>query len=405
MTQQPTSSEHFREIREVVTIETRTRDLGEILSNLEQEIWFERDGFAGTLTLDIHSITSAVSGTTHHTSTATRQRTFPYLSSPDNFLIPRTIEDGGTTFQLTNVDWRTNSVSSIDGHSFASSYAAHATYSAQVTQTRTIGYTTTAEFVGTVFRNAQGMTMFTAVFYGDLIPEMWLSGSSVGGSGSGLGNWGGFDTGNSNEGGGFNNGVSDGSFANSDGVTNSNFDPNFDSDSNTTSASTQTGAPNNLGGADGNTGDASSGGADNGVMVLTIIGVLISISAIGVGGFILTKRFIGSSVTVYSINGPREIIRAGKVKIDLKSPELTIALNDTVSRSPAKTDRYIIQIAKKTTSKLVGKSLRVLLHDKEAIHKVPEQALDAPVYEFEVNFADDEDELDDHVNTPMDLGH
>jgi hypothetical protein len=59
---QPTSSESFIEVREVITIETRSRNLTDILPNLEQEIWYDQDGFAGTLVLDIHSITSEAAG-------------------------------------------------------------------------------------------------------------------------------------------------------------------------------------------------------------------------------------------------------------------------------------------------------------------------------------------------------
>ena len=32
-----------------------------------------------------------------------------------------------------------------------------------------------------------------------------------------------------------------------------------------------------------------------------------------------------------------------------------------------------------------------MLHDKEALHKVPEKALGVHVYEFEVNFSDDDE--------------
>ena len=146
VTQQQTSNESFIEMSETITIEARSRNLNDILPNLEQEIWFERDGFSGTLVLNLHSITSEVAGTTRHTSTATRQRTYPGLSSPDNSFIPRTITDGGTTFHLSTVDWQSTSMSSVDGHPVASSYTAHATYTAQVTQTRTTGYTITAEY-------------------------------------------------------------------------------------------------------------------------------------------------------------------------------------------------------------------------------------------------------------------
>jgi hypothetical protein len=93
---------------------------------------------------------------------------------PDNSLIPRTITESGTTFTLSTVDWQSASVSAIGGHPVASSYTAHATFTAQVTQTRTTGYTITADYVGMVFRTTQGKTLFTAVFYGEPIIEIWL---------------------------------------------------------------------------------------------------------------------------------------------------------------------------------------------------------------------------------------
>jgi len=387
--QQPTTSESFKEVRETVTIETRTQDLSDILANLEQEIWYERDGFAGTLTLDIHSITSTAAGTARHTTTATRQRTFPHLSSPDNSFIPRTIEDGGTIFTLTSVDWQSVGTSFIDGHPMPSSYTANATYSAQVTQTRTTGYTTTAEFVGNVFRVAQGMTLFTAVFYGEPIVEVWLDGSN-GTTNGGIGNSSN-SSGNGNGGGGsgtpLGNANGDGQGSGSSLGSNSTESPN--SNPNTTTPSTSE-----------NHQIGTSWGANDVVStILAAIGIVIAFGVIAVGGFFLAKSFRSHSVTIYNINSPREIVKAGKIKLNPNDPEPIILLNDTASRSPAKMDRYIIQIAKKTVSKLIGKNLRVILYDKEAIHRVPDSALNTPIYEFEVNFSDDEDEMFDESGT------
>jgi len=339
--QQPTSNEAFMEIRETVTIDTRSRNLNDILPNLEQEIWFERDGFAGTLVLDIHSITSEVAGVSRNTSTATRQRTFPHLSSPDNSFIPRTITDGGTTFHLSNVNWTSSSVSAVDGHPVASNYTAHATFTAQVTQTRTTGYTTTAEYMGTVFRTTQGMTLFTAVFYGEPIIEIWLEEPEE------------------------------------EVVVIIPIEPEVILEP--TPAPVQPVEP--------------SGNAGNAVIIaLAVIGTLIGLGAFGVGGFFLAKHFLGYNATIYSIDGPRDIVKAGKIKVDVNSPEPTIMLDKAVGHNPAKTDRYIIQIAQRAIPKLVNKTLRVVLHDKEALHKVPDKALGVPVYEFEVNFSDDDDE-------------
>ena len=340
--QQTTTDESFVEMREIVTIEARSRNLNDILPNLEQEIWFERNGFAGTLVLDLHSITSEVAGTTRHTSTATRQRTFPHLSSADNSLIPRTITDGGTTFHLASVDWQSSSAASIDGHPVASTFTANATYTAQVTQTRTTGYTITAEYVGTVFRTMQGKTLFTAVFYGEPIIEVWLE------------------------------------------------EPEPELEQNVIIPVEPevpiepTPSPNHMNRNNGNTGNAI-------IIAIAVLGTLLALGAVGAGGFFLAKHFLGYNVTVYSIDGPREIVKAGKIKLDVNSPEPTIVLDKTVGHQTAKTDRYIIQIAQRAIPKLINKELRVVLHDKEALHKVPERALGVPVYEFEVNFSDDDE--------------
>jgi len=341
--QQPTSNESFMEMREVVTIEARSRNLNDILPHLEQEIWFERDGFAGTLVLDLHSVTSEVAGTSRHTTTATRQRTFPHLSSPDNSLIPRTITDGGTTFHLSSVDWQSSSVSAVDGHPVASSHTAHATFTAQVTQTRTTGYTITAEYVGNVFRTTQGKTLFTAIFYGEPIIEIWLE------------------------------------EAEQEPVE--VIVPEEITEPETTPIPSQQE-------------NSNGSGMGNGVIIaLAAIGTILALGAVGAGGFFLAKHFWGYNVTVYSIDGPREIVKAGKIKMDLNSPEPTISLDKAVGQNPAKTDRYIIQIAQRAIPKLINKDVRVVLHDQEAFHKVPEKAHGLPVYEFEVNFSDDEDDV------------
>ena len=336
--QQPTSNESFIEMRETITMEARSRNLNDILPNLEQEIWFERDGFAGTLILDLHSITTEVAGTTRHTSTATRQRTFPHLSSPDNSLIPRTITDGGTTFHLSSVEWQSSSVSAIDGHPVASTHTAHATYTAQITQTRTTGYTVTAEYVGTVFRTTQGKTLFTAIFYGEPIIEIWLEEP-----------------------------------VDEPVTTPAEPEP--------TPEPTPAFIPPN-----------EPSGVGNAVIIaLAVIGTLLALAAVLAAAFFLAKHFLGYNVTVYSIDGPREIVKAGRIKLDLNNPEPTIVLDKTIGHNTAKTDRYIVQIAQRAVPKLVNKMLRVVLHDKEALHKVPEKALGMPVYEFEVNFSDDDE--------------
>ena len=127
------------------------------------------------------------------------------------------------------------------------------------------------------------------------------------------------------------------------------------------------------------------------IIALAVIGTILALGAVGAGGFFLAKHFLGYNVTVYSIDGPREIVKAGKIKMDLNSPEPTITLDKVIGHNTAETDRYIIQIAQRAIPKLVDKELRVVLHDKEALHEVPQKALGMPMYEFEVNFSDDDE--------------
>ena len=344
--QQQTTDESFTEMRETVTIEALSRNLNDILPNLQQEIWFERDGFAGTLVLDLQSITSEVAGTSRHTSTATRQRTYPNLSSADNSLIPRTITEGGITFHLSTVDWQSNNMSVVDGHPVASSFTAHATYTAQITQTHTTGYIITAEYVGTVFRTTQGKTLYTAIFYGEPIIEIWLE------------------------------------EPNQEVIYETPTDPESEIIQEPVLSSSSNG---NVAG-------------NAAIIALAVLAALAGLGAVGAGGFFLAKHFSGYNVTVYSINGPREIVKAGKIKMELNSPEPTIILDKAVAQNPAKADRYIIQIALRAVPKLINKVVRVILHDKEAFHKVPEKALGMPIYEFEVNFSDD-----DEIDMPADV--
>lgn len=333
---QPTSDEAFKEMRETVTIEATSRNLNDILPYLEQEILFERDGFSGVLVLDIHSITSEVAGTSRTTSTATRQRSFPHLSEPDNSLIPRTITDGGTTFHLATVDWQPNRSAAIDGHQIAVTYTATVTYSAQVTRTHTTGYIVTAEYIGTVFRITQGKTLYTAIFYGEPIIEVYIDAYEP--------------------------------------EPATPYEPNVIAEA----------LPPQQYIRDENHGNAAN-------ISIALIGALVGFVALGVGGFFLAKHFMGYNVTVYSINGPRDIVKSGKIKLDVNSSEPTITLDKAIGNSFAKTGRYIIQIAQRAIPKLVNNPIHIELCDKEAFHTVPESAIGTPKYEFKINFADDDD--------------
>ena len=152
---------------ETVEISTQTNDLESVIRLLSPTMEYLRDdGYFGVLTLDISSIRIASQGTTSSSFTTTRTREFPHLSSPDTSLVPRTITENGVTYNLANVEWRSQATTSIDYRQVPTTFTAVATYSRVGTRTATIGYTTTAEFRGEISRITVGRMEFTAHFIG-----------------------------------------------------------------------------------------------------------------------------------------------------------------------------------------------------------------------------------------------
>lgn len=157
----------MREHVEIIDISTQTNDLETVIRFLSPTLEFvSDDGYFGILTLDVSSIKIESQGTTSSNFTQTITRELPHLSSADTSLVPRTVTENGRTYNLVNVDWRTQSTNAIDYTQVPSSFTAVATYSRTATSTSTIGFTTTAEYRGQISRIATGRTEFTAQFIG-----------------------------------------------------------------------------------------------------------------------------------------------------------------------------------------------------------------------------------------------
>ena len=368
MVQQPTAYESSMEVRQTVTVETATAALNDILPNLATEMRFERDGYAGVLSLDVQSIRSESAGTASRNATVTRRRTYPHLSHQCNSLIPTSIVDGGITLNLTSVEWVGNSSSAIDGLPVASTFTAHATYTTSITQTSTIGYVTTADYVGVVSRTVQGKTLYTVVFIGTTVVHLpaatpgGLPGMEAGGADTSFG-------GNGN--GTTDSGSQEASTGLGSGAATS-------INTGTTASPNSTQPP----------GEAAERSINFGP-VLRVLGILLLLALVGAGVYYFVKRFLGNSVTVYGINGPREIVKVGKTKIDVGETEAVISLDSLVGSNPSKTGRYLIQIAERAISKIDDKNVRVMLRGNEANYYPPEGEPSASITEFEVNFSQD----------------
>jgi len=173
ITKRETAATDVRDHKEIITVNTETKDMEAILRLLAQTVDFtSEDGYTGLLTLDVSSITVETAGTRTTSFTASATREYPHLSSNDTSLLPKSITDGGRTLSLAAVDWKTNYTMTVDYEQIPASYTAVATYTAPASRTVVTGYITTAEYKGQLARLNQGLTVYTAYFAGkEIVPE------------------------------------------------------------------------------------------------------------------------------------------------------------------------------------------------------------------------------------------
>ena len=140
---------------EVVTLESSTKDMAEIIQTLEpeREITTE-DGYTGILKPDYTKITVEAAGYKNNSWTVSATRTYPNLSDADASLLPKTITDGGRTLTLADVDWQ-------EAGDF---YNATASYTGTASGRSVTGYTVTVEYSGEVTKTSRDTVIYTAVF-------------------------------------------------------------------------------------------------------------------------------------------------------------------------------------------------------------------------------------------------
>jgi len=173
VTKKETAATDVRDVVEIVTLNTETKDMEAILRQLSPTIDFtSEDGYVGVLTLDVASIAVETAGTKTSNYTASATREYPHLSANDTSLVPKNITDGGRTLTLASVDWKTNYSTTVDYEQIPASYTAVATYTAAASRTVVTGYITTAEYKGSLAKLSQGKTIYTAYFMGkEIVPE------------------------------------------------------------------------------------------------------------------------------------------------------------------------------------------------------------------------------------------
>lgn len=153
---------------ETVTLESKNKDMASVLELLPQHREFVTDdGLSGTLTLQLDTVQVDVSGYGSSTRAVNVTRAYPNLAGQDTSYIPKTIQDGGRTLTLQNINWQTDNTASLDGYDVGDRFTAVATYSGSATSSYVKGYTVTANYAGTVSRIALNKTRYVAIFEGD----------------------------------------------------------------------------------------------------------------------------------------------------------------------------------------------------------------------------------------------
>ena len=140
---------------EVITLDSSTKDMGEIIKTLEpeREITTE-DGYTGILKPDYTKITVEAAGYKTSSWTVSATRTYPNLSDADASLIPKTLQVGGRTLTLAYVDWQ-------EAGGF---YNATASYTGTASGRNVTGYTVTVEYSGEIAKTSSDTVIYTAIF-------------------------------------------------------------------------------------------------------------------------------------------------------------------------------------------------------------------------------------------------
>ena len=156
-----------RQHTEHVSIESAKKDMESVLALLPQEREFiTDDGLIGTLTLRLDTVQVEPSGYSSSTKQLSVKRSYPNLAEQDTQYIPKSIEDGGRTLTLSDIQWQTDNTANMDGYAVADRYTAVATYTGSATSSYVKGYTVTADYTGTVSRIALNRVRYVAIFEG-----------------------------------------------------------------------------------------------------------------------------------------------------------------------------------------------------------------------------------------------
>ena len=152
---------------ETVSVESEKNNIETIMNLLSPQIEIvTEDGFFGTLHLSASSIKTEASGYGSSSSKVTVTRQYPNFSSTDTQHIPKEVTEGGRTYTLSDVQWRTDNTYNVDDYEIGNRYTAIATYSGTRTTSYVKGYNVTADYIGEICRTGVSVIRYTVIFTG-----------------------------------------------------------------------------------------------------------------------------------------------------------------------------------------------------------------------------------------------
>jgi hypothetical protein len=159
------ANEDSKEYSEIFTAESKTKDDATVAELMPQtrEITTE-DGYSGELKLNTATVKAEATGYTNSTRTLTTTREYPNLGDQDIANLPKTVETGGRTYTLSDVQWVTDNTANVDDYETGDRYKAIVTYSTEQTIQNAKGYIISGTYGGTVIRTKDATIRYTVIF-------------------------------------------------------------------------------------------------------------------------------------------------------------------------------------------------------------------------------------------------